>query len=93
MSDIINEFDKCSKPHEGDTYNYDGVDFPKFEFSINNNPSQCCNKDPILWKCECNRNSFCGCDVEKIECASCVRIVYGADDEDVERWNNGGDDE
>lgn len=39
MIDIVKELDKYSKPHEGDTYNYDGVDFPKFGFSNNCKPS------------------------------------------------------
>jgi hypothetical protein len=55
--------------------------------------SQCCGEDPIVWKCECNSSIFCGCDVEKIECPVCGRIIYGADDENVIEWNNGGNDE
>ena len=93
MSHFVSHIDIPSNAHNGNTYTYEGVDLPKFGFSNNCKPSQCCNQDPIFWKCECHQNSFCGCDVEKIECASCGRIVYGADDEDVERWNNGGGDE
>ena len=51
--------------------------------SINN----CCDTKPIIRKCDC------GCDVETIECPKCGRIVYGCDNENIERWNKGDNDE
>lgn len=51
--------------------------------------NDCCGESPALWKCDCNATSFCGCDVEKIECYQCGRIIYGADDENIKEWNDG----
>lgn len=53
----------------------------------------CCGVKPIVWKCNCGEKKFCGCDVEKIECPNCGRIIYGCDDEDIEQWNKGYNDE
>lgn len=36
---------------------------------------------------------YCGCDVEKIECGKCGRIIWGADYESVSMWNDGKNDE
>lgn len=57
------------------------------------NPIKCCGENPVIWKCTCNATEYCGCDVEKIECSECGRIVWGADTEEVERWNTGENDE
>lgn len=53
----------------------------------------CCSERPVVCKCTCNTNAFCGCDVEKIECTICSRIIYGVDSDSVEAWNSGGADD
>ena len=52
----------------------------------------CCGEKPIVWRCDCQK-MYCGCDVEKIECRVCERIIYGSDEENIIAWNNGENDE
>ena len=54
---------------------------------------KCCGDNPIVWRCNCNATSYCGCDVEKIECGKCGRVVWGADEDSVCEWNEGKNDE
>lgn len=56
-------------------------------------PNKCCGTAPIVWKCEHFGPEYCGCDVEKIECPICGNIIYGADAEEVSRWNAGDYDD
>lgn len=58
-----------------------------------NREKHCCGEAPLVWRCYCQSTKFCGCDVEKIECLVCGRIVYGGEDEDIERWNAGDNDD
>ncbi len=56
----------------------------------------CCGERPTIWKCDCYPGPWDGdcrdCDVEKIECPVCDRIVYGWDEESVASWNAGEDE-
>lgn len=52
----------------------------------------CCGKKPVIWEYTCNTKSFCGCDVEKIECDVCHRVIYGVDEFSIIKWNEGGND-
>lgn len=52
---------------------------------------KCCEKNPVVWECTCDEP--CGCDVELIKCSVCNRVVYGADDDSREDWNNGVNDD
>jgi len=51
----------------------------------------CCGKLPIVWRCSHTYYVLCGCDVEKIECPECGRVVWGADKASVRDWNAGDD--
>jgi len=50
---------------------------------------KCCGKDPTVWKSSDDDKNL---DVEKIQCETCRRIVFGCDESDIDRWNNGEDD-
>jgi len=54
---------------------------------------KCCGQEPIVWRCNHRGLDFCGCDVEKIECQCCGRLVWGAGSDSVAIWNDGEDDE
>ena len=55
----------------------------------------CCGEFPIVWVgCESESMDDCcfGC-VEKIECPKCERIIYGFDEESIQEWNDGKNDD
>lgn len=52
-------------------------------------PCACGNDNLIFWEpCESDDRVEQLTRIEKIECLSCGKIVYGADDDSVEDWNN-----
>lgn len=53
----------------------------------------CCGEKPIIWECKHDGIEFCGCEVEKIECPKCGRIIWGADNDSLAEWNKGKNDE
>lgn len=58
-------------------------------------PIKCCNKEPVIWKgCMVNNIEECCRDcIEKIFCSVCDRTVYGCDEDVINDWNKGVNDE
>lgn len=53
------------------------------------NINKCCNETPIIWE----PGPYEITNIEKIECYICGTVVYGSDEDSIEYWNNGGNDE
>jgi hypothetical protein len=51
--------------------------------------NNCCGERPIIWE----PDPFEVTNIEKIECYICGRVIYGSEEESIEEWNNGGNDD